>query len=129
MSRGLLPRAAAAVTAALLLVLGVRASLTRVSAAQRSPSWEHALAPLAHAPIPSGHAVALVAAGAADPASIRPLLYEASWQRPDLRFALAQAPEGAATDLVVTMPGATAPADCRAIWSRDGVTLWRRAPR
>jgi hypothetical protein len=122
-----LARIAAVAAAAAVLGLGVPSSLRTVPPEQRRPVWAATLAPLAAAPIPSGRAVVLVTPAGLDAETSRPLLYEACWQRPDLLLAMAPPPPGMRVELVVTLPGAPAPAGFSAIWRRDGLVLWRRA--
>ncbi len=71
----------------------------------------------------------LVAPGSLHDEAARYAFYEASWQRPDLYFALELAPHGAPLDLAVTLPDAPGPPGFRSIWQRGGLTVWRRARR
>ena len=82
-------RLAALVAAALALALGVRGVATR-TAARREPTEAQILRPLAGAPIPGGTVVQLLPPpGSSDPVR-GTWLMEAAWQRPDLRWQLAE---------------------------------------
>jgi hypothetical protein len=96
---------------------------------QRAPRWAPTFAPLASAPLPSGEPVALAVPPAVAPKDRSPLLFEAAWQRPDLRWILLDGvTAGAAPRHLVALPGAIVPEGWRETWRRGGLRVFVRRP-
>ncbi|MGE5234919.1 MAG: hypothetical protein ACM3O7_01070 [Acidobacteriota bacterium] len=94
---------------------------------ERAPRWSPALHPLVTAPIPAGEAVALALPSDLNPTQRDHLLFEATWQRPDLRWSLlARWPPEAPLRRVVALPGADVPPGWRDIWQSGDVRVMTR---
>jgi hypothetical protein len=110
-------------------LVGLGRAAYQVATAARAPAWERHLAPLREAPIAAGAAVALltvVPAGAAVE-SVRPVLMEAAWQRPDLRWALLpEWPPGDAPTVLVGVDGAAVPPGWRQTWRQGAIAVYAR---
>jgi hypothetical protein len=115
-------------------LLWLAAGATQVAyqsfAAPRTPAWAPVLAPLAAAPLAPGTAVALLEPIGQDPVATRPLLMEAMWQRPDLRWAFLTAfPSDHAPDALVALGSTIPPPGWHQTWRRGEVTLYRQGVR
>jgi len=107
-------------------VLGAARHWRQATTSPRAPAWSEALAPLATAPLPAGARVALAAP---DPGggreALKPLLMEAAWQRPDLRWAFLDAwPAGATPERLVAVGAVVPPAAWREVWREGVVTVY-----
>jgi len=106
---------------------GIARTVKQAATLPRSPAWAARLAPLAAAPIAPGTAVGLVVPAAGERAT--PLLAEAAWQRPDLRWTPVSGRPAPALLALVTLGDGAAPPGWRRAWSAGGVTLHERGSR
>jgi len=106
---------------------GVARTVRQAATLPRVPAWAARLALLAAAPIAPGTAVGLVVPP--DGARAAPLLAEAAWQRPDLRWSAAGERTGAAVRALVTVGDAAPPPGWRRTWTAGGVALHEPEPR
>ena len=111
--------------------LGAGRAWRQAATSSRAPTWENTLAPLRQAPLPVGAAVGLlVAAAGAGPEEVKPVLMEAAWQRPDLRWALlSEWPPAQPAEALVAVGAAAPPPGWREAWRQGIVTVYRRVPR
>ena len=116
----------AVLAACAALALGVRDAAEILAGPPREPGWAPSLAPLAAAPLPAGARVVLVLPRSVPPGQSPPVLFEAAWQRPDLRWALSgDWPSGAGLpDAAIVFSGAPPPAGWRLTWHRGAVALY-----
>jgi hypothetical protein len=126
-----LAAAASVGTAVLCVALGIHDACRLPPPDQRRPAWAPHLAPLATAPIAPGSAVALLGPPALmRSADASPLLYEAAWQRPDVRWALLDHwPASSPCRELVVVGDAAAPPGWAAVWRYVDVVLYERAAR
>ncbi len=118
------------VGALLWLAAGVARVVHQSAVAPRTPAWAPVLAPLAAAPLAPGTAVALLEPIGQDPVPTKPLLMEAMWQRPDLRWAFLTAfPSDHAPDALVALGSTIPPPGWHETWRRGEVTLYRPGVR
>ena len=112
-------------------LLGAARAARQHASEPRTPAWERHLAPLREAPLPPGSAVALLAAAVGGSREgLKPVLMEAAWQRPDLRWAPLEAwPPGAPADALVTVGAAAPPPGWSERWRRGGVAVLVRERR
>jgi hypothetical protein len=110
--------------AAISITLGVWQAMRPVPGAARTPKIAAVLAPLGAAPVPRGKAVTLSLPAAVAEDAARPWLYEAAWQRPDLRWGLLTL--RSRQDYVLALPGAMWPDGFLEIWRDGQLTLLRR---
>ena len=111
-------------------LVGLGRAAFQTATAARAPAWERHLAPLREAPIAAGAAVALltVVPAGASVESVRPVLMEAAWQRPDLRWALLSEWLPAAPPAVLVGVGdAAAPSGWRQTWRQGAVAVYARS--
>ncbi|MBZ5587930.1 MAG: hypothetical protein LAO05_05150 [Acidobacteriia bacterium] len=126
MARDTIGRRAGLAGAVICLVLGVlQAALISTPTARRTPNVSDLLAPLASAPVPRGAAIALSMPPAVGRERSLPILYEAAWQRPDLRWTLDENDARAA--FVAVLPGGRVPAGFSKIWHAGNLVVFRRA--
>jgi hypothetical protein len=116
--------------ALLWLAVGVAQFAFQSAKAPRSPAWAAELAPLVEAPLTPGTAVALLEPVVAPSVDIEPLLMEAAWQRPDLRWGFfGDFPKARPADALVALGAAPPPAGWHEVWRRGVVTVFRREAR
>ncbi len=120
-------RVAAVAAAAVAVLLGAAQAIVSTPGARPSLALTARLAPLVSAPLPPGSAVALALPPSESGEAARGALYEAAWQRPDLRWTLAVA--DASVAFVVATPGAVAPPGAVRFWRRGDLVLLRRLAR
>lgn len=111
--------------------LGAVRTWRQTTGTPRSPAWARQLAPLRQAPLPAGTAVAmLVSMAGADIEAVKPVLMEAAWQRPDLRWALLQSwPSGPPAEALVAIGTPSTPPGWRETWRQGIVAIYERAQR
>ena len=122
-------RLAAVGAAVLSIALGAVQAGLRLAEAPAEPPAAAALAPLARAPIPAGSAVALVVPAGLDGGRTSPLLYESAWQRPDLRWTVADDPRVGECAYLVALGDADVPPGWRPAWHGGIVTVLVREGR
>lgn len=105
-------------------VLGVGDTLRGSPGEAVAPRWAPTLAPLAAAPLGAHEVVVLALPRSVSPEQARPLLFEAAFQRPGVRWTLAGAT--AVADAVVTLATAPAPPGWDRVWHEGDVAVWRR---
>ena len=122
-------RIAAVAAAGLSLALGAWSALRRPAPELRHPRWAAAIAPLAAAPVPAAVPVALLRPAGVPAAAAGPLLLEAAWQRPDLRWDwLDTWREPIRPAFLVAVDASPAPAGWTESWRRENVRVLRRGP-
>ena len=120
-------RAAALAAACLSIAAGVWTASDRPDVASRQPGWALSLAPLADAPIPPGSMVALQLPMGQSRRAAAPLLMEAAWRRPDLRWAWLNAwPGRLPPEFLVIPDGEFSRSPWRETWQAGGIHLLRR---
>ena len=122
-------RFAAVGAAVVSIALGAVQAGLRLSEPPAEPPAAAALAPLARAPIPAGSTVALVVPAGLDGGRVTPLLYESAWQRPDLRWIVADDARIAECAYLVALGNAGAPPGWRPVWRTGIVTVLVRERR
>jgi len=123
----LVQRWTALAAAALAIALGAAQASLRLGEQPPEPPAARALAVISRIPIPAGSAVALLLPAEVPHAADSPLLYEAAWQRPDLRWSVAGvAQTGGGAAFLVALGDAKPPAGWRATWRREIVTVYVR---
>ena len=116
------------VAAVVCLCSGVYEATRRPPVTARAPAAAAALRPLRALPVAAGTTVALLLpGGATEPQRVHAWLYEAAWQRPDLRWAL-PAPTAVDSFRNLVAVGIASPgAGWRLVWRRGDVSLFTRA--
>jgi hypothetical protein len=118
----------APVAAGLALAMGIWAAFQAPPPQRREPRWAARLAPLVAAPIPAGEAVALLLPAGLPEGRSAPLLFEAAWQRPDLRWALLDRWPGAVPPrFLVVLRGGAPPEGWRPLLQVESLVVLRRA--
>ena len=122
-------RVGAVVAALLAVAIGVADTLSLLRDDARAPRWAALLAPLRTAPLERGSVAQLSLPRSPSTEHVRLLLFEAAWQRPDVRWALAGERWEARARSVVTVADATAPPGWVVAWREGEVAVWLRPER
>jgi hypothetical protein len=117
--------AAVLIAAWMSIAVGARDTLQRPK--EHEPRWARAMSSLVAAPIPFGEAVALAAPSGLTPDQREKLLFEAAWQRPDLRWSLlTRWPADPSPRWIVALPDAPVPTGWRDLWQGGEVRVMAR---
>jgi hypothetical protein len=114
-------RALALVAAVVVIGLGVVG--TRHSAGPVEPAWAARLAPLAGAPLRPGARVGLVPPPTLGRDEATSLLFECSWQRPDVRWTLRSDAAVAGLDALLVLGAGPLPQGWRPAWRHGALAL------
>jgi hypothetical protein len=120
-------RSLAIVAALISLAVGIRDGVRLPGASERELRWTPIFAPLAHAPIPAGAEVALLAAPLPGQETDAEPLFEAVARRPDVAWHLFdRTPSQVAPDVIVVVGAAVPPAGWQPRWRSGQVLMLER---